>query len=167
MAKTKIPHVLLLIDRDSSTKIPAFVPDYEQPILEEIYGEELVHEVPAEAKDVEVEDFNVQKAFDGLVSKYQSTPEGDHARKLYFSKVRDLEKKLKALGVKVNAGDEGEDDGEDDSLTAGTIAQVTERLGGLSDEELDQLEQEEANGKDRAGVHAAIEAERAKRTGDQ
>lgn len=166
MAKTYIPHVLLLIDRDSSTKIPAFVPDYEQPILEEIYGEELVHEVPAEAKDVEVEDFNVQKAFDGLVSKYQSTPEGDHARKLYFSKVRDLEKKLKALGVKVNAGDEDED-GDDDSLTAGTVAQVTERLAGLSDDELDQLEEEETSGKDRAGVHAAIEAERAKRTGDQ
>lgn len=165
MAKTKIPHVLLLIDRDASTKLPALVPEYEQPILEEIYGEELVHEVEDKAQDIEVEDFEVQKAFDGLVSKYQNTPEGDRARKVFYPKVRDLEKKLKALGVTVKAGgDDGQDDG---SLTSGTVAQITEKLGGLSDDELDQLADEESAGKDRAGVHAAIEAEREKRTGDQ
>lgn len=164
MAKTKIPHVLLLIDRDASTKIPVMVPEYEQTILEEIYGEDLVHEVEGQAKDIEVEDFDVQKAFDGLMSKYQATAEGDHARKLIYPKLRDLEKRLKALGVKVASKD---DDGGDDSLANGTIAQITASLGGLSDEELDQLAEDEAAGKDRAGVHAAIEAEREKRTGNQ
>lgn len=164
MAKTLIPHVLLLIDRDASTKIPVMVPEYEQTILEEIYGEDLVHEIEAEAKDVEVEDFNAQKAFDGLVSKYQTTTEGDHARKLIFPKLRDLEKRLKGLGVKVASKD---DDDGDDSLATGTIAQITAALGDLSDEELDQLAEDEAAGKDRAGVHAAIEAEREKRTGNQ
>ncbi|MFF2048057.1 hypothetical protein ACFVUR_09430 [Stenotrophomonas bentonitica] len=165
MAKTKIPHVLLLIDRDASTKIPVMVPEYEQTILEEIYGEELVHEVEGQGKDLEVEDFDVQKAFDGLVSKYQTTAEGDLARKQLYPKVRDLEKRLKALGVKASTKDE---DGEDDSnLASGTIAQITASLGGLSGEELDQLAEDEAAGKDRAGVHAAIEAEREKRTGNQ
>ena len=165
MAKTKIPHVLLLIDRDASTKIPVMVPEYEQTILEEIYGEELVHEVEGQGKDLEVEDFDVQKAFDGLVSKYQTTAEGDMVRKRLYPKVRDLEKRLKALGVKASAKDE---DGEDDSnLASGTIAQITASLGGLSDEELDQLAEDEVAGKDRAGVHAAIEAEREKRTGNQ
>jgi len=164
MAKTKIPHVLLLIDRDASTKIPVMVPEYEQTILEEIYGEELVHEVEGQGKDLEVEDFDVQKAFDGLVSKYQPTAEGDLARKQLYPKVRDLEKRLKALGVKVASKD---DDGGDDSLASGTIAQITASLGGLSDEELDQLAEDEAAGKDRAGVHSAIEAEREKRTGNQ
>ncbi|MFX1725002.1 hypothetical protein [Stenotrophomonas sp. AS1] len=165
MAKTKIPHVLLLIDRDASTKIPVMVPEYEQTILEEIYGEELVHEVEGQGKDLDVEDFDVQKAFDGLVSKYQTTGEGDLARKQLYPKVRDLEKRLKALGVKASAKDEdGEDDG---NLASGTIAQITASLSGLSDEELDQLAEDEAAGKDRAGVHAAIEAEREKRTGNQ
>lgn len=164
MAKTKIPHVLLLIDRDASTKIPVMVPEYEQTILEEIYGEELVHEVEGQGKDLEIEDFDVQKAFDGLVSKYQSTAEGDLARKQLYPKVRDLDKRLKALGVKVASKD---DDGGDDSLASGTIAQITASLSGLSDEELDQLAEDEAAGKDRAGVHSAIEAEREKRTGNQ
>lgn len=164
MAKTKIPHVLLLIDRDSSTKIPVMVPEYEQTILEEIYGEDLVHEIVGEAKDLEVEDFSAQKAFDGLVSKYQATPEGDLVRKQLYPKLRDLEKRLKTLGVKVSAKDE---DGEDDSLASGTIAQITASLANLSDDELDQLAEEEAAGKDRAGVHSAIEAEREKRSGNQ
>lgn len=170
MTKTKIPHVLLLIDRDASTKVPTLVPEYEQPILEEIYGEELVHEVEGQARDIEVEDFEVQKAFDGLVSKYQPTAEGDRARKFYYPKVRDLEKRLKAAGVKPGTDEEDEDDEDDDtdeSLASGTIAQITAKLSGLSDDELDQLADEEAAGKDRAGVHAAIEAEREKRTGDQ
>ncbi|HBS61647.1 MAG TPA: hypothetical protein DEB32_02730 [Stenotrophomonas sp.] len=164
MAKTKIPHVLLLIDRDASTKIPVMVPEYEQTILEEIYGEDLVHEVEGQGKDLEIEDFDVQKAFDGLVSKYQSTAEGDLARKQLYPKVRDLDKRLKALGVKVASKD---DDGGDDSLASGTVAQITASLSGLSDEELDQLAEDEAAGKDRAGVHSAIEAEREKRTGNQ
>ncbi len=167
MAKVKIPHVLLLIDRDASTKIPALVPEYEQPILEEIYGEDLVHELEDQAKDIEVEDFDAQKAFDGLVAKYQPTAEGDRARKFFYPKLRDLEKRLKAAGIKPATDEGDEDDDADESLASGTIAQITANLGSLSDDELDQLADEEAAGKDRVGVHAAIEAEREKRTGDQ
>lgn len=161
MAKTKIPHVLLLIDRDAATKIPVEVPEYEQAVLEEIYGEDLI--IEHSSRDVEIEDFDAQKAFDGLVSKYQSTAEGDRARKLLYPKLRDLEKRLKSAGVKSRAVDE---DG-DDSLASGTIAQITEKLAGLSDDELDQLAEDESAGKDRAGVHAAIEAERESRAGAQ
>lgn len=174
MAKTKIPHVLLLIDRDASTKIPAFVPEYEQQILEEIYGEDLVHEVESEAKDVEVEDFDTQKAFDGLVSKYQPTAEGDRARKFFYPKLRDLEKRL---GIKAGAADKAQgkqpakaQEGHppaDPSLLDGTVDDITAGLASLSDDELNALVKEESAGKDRKGVHAAIEAERAKRAANQ
>lgn len=165
MAKTKIPHVLLLIDRDASTKIPTEVPEYEQVILEEIYGEDLVFE--QSSRDVEIEDFDPQKAFDGLVTKYQATAEGDRARKQLYPKLRDLERRLKSAGVKVGKVSDKGEGSDDESLSSGTIAQITATLGDLSDEELDQLEADEKSGKDRAGVHAAIEAEREKRTGDQ
>ena len=165
MAKTKIPHVLLLIDRDASTKIPTEVPEYEQVILEEIDGEDLVFE--QSSRDVEIEDFDPQKAFDGLVTKYQATAEGDRARKQLYPKLRDLERALKSAGVKVGKVSDKGEGSDDESLASGTIAQITATLGGLSDEELDQLEADEKAGKDRAGVHAAIEAEREKRTGNQ
>ncbi|WP_315386601.1 hypothetical protein [uncultured Stenotrophomonas sp.] len=176
MAKVKIPHVLLLIDRDASTKIPALVPEYEQPILEEIYGEDLVHELEDQAKDIEVEDFDAQKAFDGLVAKYQPTPEGDRARKFFYPKLRDLEKKL---GIKAGAEGkqaakgQGKQAANQDappaapSLLDGTVDDITAGLTSLSDDELDALLDEEAAGKDRKGVHAAIEAERNKRAANQ
>ena len=166
MAKTTLTYVLLLIDRDASTKIPVEVPDYEQQILEEIYGEDLVFE--QSSREVEVEDFDVQKAFDGLVSKYQHTPDGDRARKSLFPKVSYLEK---LIGVKVGAA---KADGsskskkpavkDGGSLAEGTVAEITAQLEGLSDAELDQLADDETAGKDRSGVHAAIEAEREKRS---
>lgn len=172
MDKTTLTYVLLLLDRDASTKIPVEVPDYEQLILEEIYGEEQVFE--HSSREVEVEDFDVQKAFDGLVSKYQSTPEGDLARKQLFPKVRDLEKRT---GVKVGAAKADGTSGKskkaaakadgDESIADGTVAEITAQLEGLSDAELDQLADDEAAGKDRSGVHAAIEAERQKRAGNQ
>lgn len=169
MSKATLTYVLLLIDRDASTKIPVEVPDYEQTILEEIYGEELVFE--HSSRDVEVENFDVQKAFDGLVSKYQGTAEGDRARKLLFPKARDLGKRL---GIKEGAGkSEGSEtkpkrgakqqsEGSE-GLADGTVADITAQLSSLSDAELDQLDQDESGGKDRAGVHAAIQAEREKR----
>lgn len=172
MAKTltTLTFVLLLIDRDASTKIPVEVPDYEQSILEEIYGEDLVFE--HSSREVEVEDFDVQKAFDGLVSKYQTTAEGDRARKVLFPKLRDLEKRL---GIK--AGTEGKQASktgkqaskqeEQPSLLDGTVDDITAGLASLSDEELDALEQEEVGGKDRKGVHSAIEAERTARAANQ
>ncbi|WP_312237314.1 hypothetical protein [Stenotrophomonas sp.] len=171
MAKTltTLTFVLLLIDRDASTKIPVEVPDYEQSILEEIYGEDLVFE--HSSREVEVEDFDVQKAFDGLVSKYQTTAEGDRARKVLFPKLRDLEKRL---GIK--AGEEGKKASktvstapaaDQPSLLDGTVDDITAGLASLSDEELDALEQDEAGGKDRKGVHSAIEAERTSRAANQ
>lgn len=163
MAKTMttLTQVVLLIDRDASTKIPVTVFDYEQPLLEEIYGEELVHEV--ESKEVEVEDFDVQAAYDGLVSKYQTNAESDRVRKLFYPKARDLEKKLgnATRTVKADSGTGGQ------GLTSGTIPEVSERIAGLSDEELDQLETEEKAGKNRAGVLSAIEAEREERAQEQ
>lgn len=176
MAKslTTLTFVLLLIDRDASTKIPVEVPDYEQSILEEVYGEELVFE--HSSREVEVEDFDVQKAFDGLVSKYQATAEGDRARKVLFPKLRDLEKRL---GIK--AGAEGKQSAKaqgkqsasqdappaEPSLLDGKVDEITAGLASLSDDELTALVDEEAAGKDRKGVHAAIEAERAKREANQ
>ena len=88
---TKLTQVTLLIDRDASTKLPVVVYDYEQPLIEEIYGEESVFEV--EAKEVEAEDFDAQAAYDGLVSKYR-TPEAERARKLLYPKLRDFEKRI-------------------------------------------------------------------------
>ncbi|MGE8247286.1 MAG: hypothetical protein ACN6RA_14825 [Stenotrophomonas maltophilia] len=166
MAKslTTLTFVLLLIDRDASTKIPVEVPDYEQSILEEIYGEELVFE--HSSREVEVEDFDVQKAFDGLVSKYQSTAEGDRARKVLFPKLRDLEKRL---GIK--AGSEGKQASKQEgqpSLLDGTIDHITAGLSSLSDDDLNALDAEEAaREKPRKGVHGAIEAERTARAANQ
>lgn len=173
MAKslTTLTFVLLLIDRDASTKIPVEVPDYEQSILEEIYGEELVFE--HSSREVEVEDFDVQKAFDGLVSKYQATAEGDRARKVLFPKLRDLEKRL---GIK--AGSEGKQASktgkqaskqeDQPSLLDGTIGDITAGLSSLSDDDLNALDAEEAaREKPRKGVHGAIEAERTARAANQ
>lgn len=160
MAKITLTQVTLLIDRDAGTKIPVVVFDYEQPLLEEIYGEELVYEV--EAKDVELEDFDVQAAFDGLVSKYGSNPESDRVRKLLYPKLRDLEKKL-GVSAKSAKASQPEPSTGGQSLTSGTVAEISDRLADLSDEELDQLEAEEKAGKARAGVLSAIESERVDR----
>ncbi|KIQ21550.1 hypothetical protein [Xanthomonas campestris] len=162
MAKTTLTQVTLLIDRDASTKIPVVVFDYEQPLLEEIYGEDLVHE--QEAKDVEVEDFDVQAAFDGLVSKYGGNSESDRVRKMFYPKVRDLEKKL---GFSAKSAKSSPAEAGNPGLTAGTIPEIADRMVNMSNDELDQLEAEEKAGKNRAGVLAALEAERAERTGQE
>ncbi|MCW0413483.1 hypothetical protein NG831_06530 [Xanthomonas sacchari] len=166
MATKTLTQVTLLIDRDASTKLPAVVFDYEHPLIEEIYGEELVHEL--ESKDVKVENFDVQAAFDGLVSKYGANAESDRARKLLYPKLRDLEKRLGFTAEQAKAGSKA-DDSQDDggSLADGTVADITAKLPKLSDEELDQLEEDEQNGKQRAGLMSAIEAERKKRDAAQ
>ncbi len=166
MATKTLTQVTLLIDRDASTKIPVVVYDYEQPLIEEIYGEEMVYE--HESKDVEVKDFDVQAAFDGLVSKYGTNDVSDRARKLLYPKLRDLEKRLGFTAEQAKAGsksEEGQDEGA--SLADGTVAEITAKLPKLSDEELDQLEEDEQNGKQRAGLMSAIEAERKKRDAAQ
>jgi hypothetical protein len=166
MATKTLTQVTLLIDRDASTKIPVVVYDYEQPLIEEIYGEELVHE--HDSKAVEVENFDVQAAFDGLVSKYGRNAESDLARKRLYPKLRDLEKRLGFTAAQAKAGanaDAGAASGT--KLSDGTVVEITAKLSGLSDEELDQLEEDEQAGKQRAGVMSAIEAEREKRDAAQ
>lgn len=157
----KLTQVTLLIDRDATTKIPVVVYDYEQAILEEIYGEEQVFEVESSAKQVDVPDFDVKAAFDGLVNKYGSDAEADRARKSLFPKLRDLEKRI---GVTAAAKDAEVEEGDQiEALAKKTIPEITEALAGLADDELSDLEDAEKAGKDRSGVYAAIEAERAKR----
>lgn len=153
----KLTQVTLLIDRDATTKIPVVVYDYEQPILEEIYGEEQVFEV--ESKEVDVPDYDVKAAFDGLVNKYSSA-EAEIARKRLFPKLRDLEKKVGASAKSTSKPASDDDSGDKPK----TVTEITAALGGMSDAEIDALEAAELEGKDRQGVHAAIEAERAKRT---
>ncbi|HST44497.1 MAG TPA: hypothetical protein VLK29_04650 [Luteimonas sp.] len=166
MATKTLTQVTLLIDRDASTKIPVVVYDYEQPLIEEIYGEELVHE--HDSKDVEVEDFDVQAAFDGLVSKYGTNAESDRARKLLYPKLRDFEKRIGFTAAQAKAGANAESGSAGGTkLSDGTVAEITAKLAGLSDEELDQLEEDEQAGKQRAGVMSAIEAEREKRDAAQ
>ncbi len=162
MATAKLTQLLVLIDRDATTKLPATIFDYELPILEDLYGEEQVFVVEDETKEVEVENFDLSAAFDGLVAKYKRTAEGDTARRRYFSKARDLEKKLgSAISAKSTSKPASDDDSVDKPKT---VAEITAALGGMSDAEIDALETAELEGKDRQGVHAAIEAERAKRT---
>lgn len=89
-AKVVLQHVTLLIDRDASTKLPVTVPEYEQSILEEIYGEENVAEISA--VEVTHEAFDVGAAFEGLVAKYRANADSDTARARFFNRARDLER---------------------------------------------------------------------------
>ena len=119
---------------------------------------------------MEVEGFDIQKAFDGLVSKYQGTPDGDRARKLLYPKVRDLEKRLgiKASAPAKSAKPAKDQQPDDAGLLDGTVADITAGLASLSDDELEALDGEEAaREKPRKGVHDAIEAERTKRAANQ
>lgn len=170
MATKTLTQVTLLIDRDASTKLPVTVYDYEQPILEELYGESQVYEVEDLTKEVEVEDFDVQAAYDGLVSKYQANRESDIIRKQLYPKLRDFERRIgftAAQAVEGSKSDAGKSEASDSELSAGTVAEITAKLPKLSDDELDQLEEDEQNGKQRAGLMSAIEAERKKRDAAQ
>lgn len=51
------------------------------------------------------------------------------------------------------------------NILLGTVAEVAEELGELSDDELAHAEEMELGDKDRVGVHNAIAAEQAKRKG--
>ncbi|KRG86168.1 hypothetical protein H7691_12455 [Stenotrophomonas sp. CW117] len=188
MAKTiTLTLVTLLIDRDASTKLPTTVPEYEQSILEEIYGEELVTEL--ETKDIEVEDFDAGIAFAGLVKKYGGNSDSDTARARYFNRQRDLEKFIdsrqpstaKAAAkattsapAKTAAEKKAEKDaakaaakaGKDAAvatdfteLLAGDVASITEKLKDLSDADLVAIEAAETEGQGREDVLAAIDDE--------
>lgn len=55
-------------------------------------------------------------------------------------------------------GNQPRDAFDPEAILDGTIPEVTERLSGLSVDQLDALDKAEAKGKARVGVHAAIEA---------
>lgn len=188
MAKSIIlTFVTLLIDRDASTKLPTTVPEFEQPILEEIYGEELVTEL--ESKEMQVEDFDVGAAFAGLVKKYGGNADSDAARARYFNRQRDLEKFIdsrqpstaKAAAkttstapaktaaekrAEKNAAKAAAKAAEDAAvatdfteLLAGDVASITEKLKDLSDADLVAIEVAEAEGQGREDLLAAIDDE--------
>ena len=178
MSKTiTLTLVTLLIDRDANTKLPVTVPEYEQSILEEIYGEELVTEL--ETKDVEVGDFDVGAAFAGLVKKYGGNADSDAARTRYFNRQRDLEKFIesrqpsagkvakasaptKTAAEKKAAAKAAKDGAQTPDFTellAGDVASITEKLKGLSDADLAAIEAAEAEGQAREDLLAALDDE--------
>lgn len=186
MAKTitLITFVTLLIDRDASTKLPTTVPDYEQSILEEIYGEELVSELSTE--EVKVEDFDVGIAFAGLVKKYGGNADSDAARARYFNRERDLAKFIDNRQPKAGkaapattaapktaaerkaekkaaeaAAKAGKDAPAPDftELLAGDVEAISSKLKDLSDADLVAIEAAETEGQAREDLLAAIDDE--------
>lgn len=171
--------VTLLIDRDASTKLPTTVPEFEQSILEEIYGEELVTEL--ETKDVQIEDFDVGTAFAGLVKKYGGNADSDAARARYFNRERDLAKFIdsrqpsaakaaakapaltaaekKAAKAAAKAGKDTPPATDFAELLAGDVASITEKLKDLSDADLVAIEAAETEGQAREDLLAAIDDE--------
>ncbi|WP_313319514.1 hypothetical protein [Stenotrophomonas sp.] len=185
MAKTiTLTLVTLLIDRDASTKLPTTVPEYEQSILEEIYGEELVTELSTE--EVQVDDFDVGIAFAGLVKKYGGNADSDAARARYFNRERDLEKFIgnrqpkagkdapaaapaktaaekkaekKAAEAAAKAGKDAPAATDFAELLAGDVASITEKLKDLTDADLVAIEAAETEGQAREDLLAAIDDE--------
>ncbi|WP_313250765.1 hypothetical protein [Stenotrophomonas sp.] len=179
MAKITLTLVTLLIDRDASTKLPTTVPEYEQSILEEIYGEELVTELSSD--EVQVENFDVGVAFAGLVKKYGGNADSDAARARYFNRERDLEKFIGDRQPKAGksapatapaktaaekraakgATKAGKDAPAPDftELLAGDVEAITSKLKDLSDADLVAIEAAETEGQAREDLLAAIDDE--------
>jgi hypothetical protein len=63
-----LTQLVVIIDRDASTKLPATIFDYELPILQRIYGEDQVAEESEE--DVEVASMTANEAHEALRRKY-------------------------------------------------------------------------------------------------
>lgn len=67
---TKVLFLLLLVDRDGGhTKTPVLVPEWEQPILEEIHGELAVTEVEGGSREGTTE-LNAAEIYGQLLNKY-------------------------------------------------------------------------------------------------
>lgn len=79
----------LLVERDTSTRIPVDVFAFERPILEAIHGPESVHELGSTTTD---DPFDAEAAHDRLRTKY-----GDVALHVYPS--------VRALGQAVQGGE--------------------------------------------------------------
>lgn len=104
MATTKLTFVTVLIDRDAHVKLPTTVADYEVPILEEIYGEELISEVGSQV--VEVENFDPEFAYQALITKYKGSADADAARKRLYPRAADLTSRFKASKAKASKAEE-------------------------------------------------------------
>lgn len=63
-----LTQLVVIIDRDASTKLPATIFDYELPILQKIYGEDEIAEYSEE--DVEVTAMSANEAHEALRRKY-------------------------------------------------------------------------------------------------
>lgn len=88
--------VTVLIDRDANTRIPAVVLGYEVPAMIEIYGEDRVFVI--EEADFDDDDFDVEKAYDGLKTKYRKHEAA--LRQTY----RSLGDFARVIGVKAPSG---------------------------------------------------------------
>jgi len=173
LSNVTLLQLLVLIDRDTGTKIPTTIQEYEQSILEDVYGEDSVIEVSSEP--VVHESFDVGVAFESLVAKYRSNSDADAARSRLFGRARDLERyvtsrqgdvpkggsKPKGKG-KSKAAKAGEASLSDEAV--GTLldqdeADVVAALAGLSAADLLLLEAAETDGQCREAVLAAIDDE--------
>ena len=153
---SKVTQLVLLIDRDSSTTLPVTVFEFEKPILEELYGEDLIS--VHEEKEVDLAEFDPEAAYDGLKSKYSRSVEGSAAIKRIYPSLSAFKK---AAPPATSASPKGSDDGD---MSGKTVAEIKASIHSLSDDELIKLEiEEKAKDKPRAGVLDAIDAEMERR----
>ncbi|HKK05653.1 MAG TPA: hypothetical protein VKA50_07380 [Gammaproteobacteria bacterium] len=89
MSKTTVTKLHVLVDRDAGQKIPCVIFDFELPILEDIHAREgsLVHEL--DSWQVELDDFDAQRAHAGLMSKYNQ-PETQAIVRSHYRGAREL-----------------------------------------------------------------------------
>lgn len=149
----KITFVTLLIDRDATTKIPVQVPEYELPVLEELYAVENLHVV--QRGQVNIDKFDVDEVFAVLSNKYARTSAGAEAFKAAYRNKREFER---AVEVHAEDPDEGEGQADLAALASANAPEVIAALGSLTDEELAELAEIEKAGKNRKGVLDAISA---------
>lgn len=89
--------LLLLVERDTSTRVPVEVHAFERPVLDAIHGAEMVHEI--DILPPRDEPLDVEEAHDRLRTKY-----GDVALQVYPN-VQALERELKRLGATLEPED--------------------------------------------------------------
>ena len=91
---TTIQSLVVVIDRDASTKLPTTIFDYELPYLDVIYGED--HYEIVQEDEVDVPNFDVLEAYEGMRQKYKRHEnEFDDVRNVY----PDVRAFAKAIGL--------------------------------------------------------------------
>lgn len=86
----------VMVDRDANTRIPQQVLGYEVPVILEIYGEDRVFVI--ESEEIDTSDFDVERAYDGLRTKYRKY--GDQLKAVYGS----MAQFARVVGVKAPGG---------------------------------------------------------------